>query len=237
MAIERLTSADRAAFFASLRRTAPLDDADLAAVEPHAQIRRLPAGAMFLSCGELAVDCGTLLTGMVREYFPLEDGREVTRRFAGPGDYVGSLSDLLSGEPARSSVVAEADARVVVIPWRRIRELVAARRAWADLHTRVAERLYLGKAAREYELLALDAEARYQRFRALYAALEPAIALRHVASYVGITPEHLSRLRRRLGIATPGSGRRGRPARAARNGPVTGPAARRGSTDHPRTTR
>ena len=57
---------------------------------------------------------------------------------------------------------------------------------------------------REYELLALDAEARYLRFRARYAALEAAIPLRQVASYIGITPEHLSRLRRRLTADSPG---------------------------------
>jgi predicted adenylyl cyclase CyaB len=41
-----------------------------------------------------------------------------------------------------------------------------------------AYRLYLAKAEREYELLALDAEARYLRFRARYAALESEISLR-----------------------------------------------------------
>ena len=59
--------------------------------------------------------------------------------------------------------------------------------------------LYLLKARREYELLALDAEARYAAFRARFARLEDQIQLKQVASYIGVTPEHLSRLRRRLG--------------------------------------
>ena len=223
MASERLTSADRTAFFAYLRRSVAFSEADLAPVETEAQLRRLPAHTAFLRCGDLAVDCGTVLTGLVREYFPLEDGREVTRGFAGPGDFVGSLSDLLRGQPALSSVVAEADTRVAVVPWRRIRELIAQRPAWAEFHARVTERLYLAKAAREYELLALDAEARYHRFRTLYAALEPAIALRHVASYVGITPEHLSRLRRRLGSAAAGASSAATPQdRSARPGTQLG---------------
>ena len=48
-------------------------------------------------------------------------------------------------------------------------------------------------------VLALDAEARYLGFRDRFAAIESQIALRTVASYIGITPEHLSRLRRQLG--------------------------------------
>jgi CRP-like cAMP-binding protein len=223
MATEPLTTEDRTAFRGHLRRTAPIDDGDLSAAETHARIRVLASGTTFLHSGALATDSGTVLVGLVREFFPLADGREVTRGFSGPGDHVGSLSDLLGGGPALSSVIVEADARIVVIPWRRIRELGAQRPAWAQLLAKVTERLYLAKAAREYELLALDAEARYHRFRTLYAALEPAIALRHVASYVGVTPEHLSRLRRRLGIA--------------RAGKVTGPSGRRGSAAHRRRTR
>lgn len=216
-----LTDADRAAFRAAMRRLAPLSDAELEAVEAPARVRRLARGEPFLRAGELAVACGTMLTGLVREYFLLDDGREVTRGFAGPGDNVGSLSDLLQATPARSTVVAEAASAIVVVPWPTLRAIADQRPAWAHLIARITERLYLAKAAREYELLALDAEARYARFRARYATLEPAIALRQVASYVGITPEHLSRLRRRLLGAT------GAPARSpARTPPRSRPSAR-----------
>ena len=205
MATAPLSAADRATFRAMLRRVGTLADDDFAAVEAHARVRRLARGELFLRPGDQASECGTILSGLIREYFLLADGREVTRGFAGPGDNIGSLSDLLVAAPARSSVVAEAEARVVLLPWRRFRAIADQRPAWAQLIAGIIERLYLAKAAREYELLALDAEARYLRFRAQYAALEPAIALRQVASYVGITPEHLSRLRRRLGQKAAGS--------------------------------
>jgi len=211
MSSSPLTETDRAAFRGLIRRVAPLADADLAAVEAHARVRLLQRGEAFLVPGDRAVDCGTILDGLVREFFVLADGREVTRGFAGPGDNVGSLSDLLLAAPARSSVVAEADTRIVMLPWLRLRAIADQRPAWARLLARITERLYLAKAGREYELLALDAEARYLRFRAQYAALEPEIALRQVASYVGITPEHLSRLRRRLAGEPPGSTMRTRP--------------------------
>jgi CRP-like cAMP-binding protein len=226
MAIERPTPADRAAFRAHVRRVAALDGAELALLDGDLRTRRLPAGSMFLCAGDVAVDCGLVLSGLAREYFPLADGREVTRRFAGPGDFIGSLSDLLSGQAAQSSARAESDVRIVVVPWRKMRELVVRRPAWADFQARITQRLYLLKSEREFELLALDAEARYRRFRAAYAELEPAIALRHVASYVGITPEHLSRLRRRLGLVPRRSPAQRRPGSRTR-GPGPSPGASR----------
>lgn len=204
MASKPLAAADREAFRAHLRRVAPLADAEVAMVDVGARVRVLARGEPFLCAGDVAVDCGTVLAGVMREFYPLADGREVTRGFAGPGDSVGSLSDLLSGDPARSSAVAEVEARLVVVPWALLRDAAARVPAWTQLLARVTERLYLAKAAREYELLALDAEARYLQFRVRYAAIEADISLRHVASYVGVTPEHLSRLRRRLADAPAG---------------------------------
>ena len=69
--------------------------------------------------------------------------------------------------------------------------------AWRDFNERVMQVLYLQKAEREFELLGLDAEARYAAFAARFPGLEARVAARHVASYLGITPVHLSRLRKR----------------------------------------
>lgn len=204
MASLPLTAAERESFRDHLRRVEPLTDGDLDLVGDAARVIGLERGDWFLAAGDLAVNCGTILDGVMREYYPLADGREVTRNFAGPGDGVGSLSDLITGEPSRSAVVAETAARIVSVPWRVARDAAARSPAWARFLAKTTEALYLAKATREYELLALDAEARYLRFRTRFASLEPQISLRHVASYIGITPEHLSRLRRRLADAPPG---------------------------------
>jgi len=200
MASEPLSAADRALFHAHLARVSELAATELAVLDA-ARVRSYARAAVFLDAGDRAVDCGIVLTGVMREYYPLADGREVNRNFAGPGDGVGSLSDLISGEPSSSSVMAETDARVVVFPWRVVRDAADRAPGWSRFVSTITERLYLAKARREYELLALDAEARYLAFRKRFAAFEDDIALRQVASYVGITPEHLSRLRRRLADA------------------------------------
>jgi CRP-like cAMP-binding protein len=57
-----------------------------------------------------------------------------------------------------------------------------------------AEALYVKKTRREYEMLALPAAERYRRFRESEPRLDARVTRRHLASYLGITPEHLSRL-------------------------------------------
>lgn len=59
------------------------------------------------------------------------------------------------------------------------------------------EQLYIKKETREAEFLLDDAETRYQRFQSSYPGLEERLTQYHVASYLGITPVALSRIRNR----------------------------------------
>lgn len=144
---------------------------------------------------------GVVLSGVVREYYLQPDGTEHTRGFALPGDSFGSLSDALLQRPSRVFVRAEADSRVVLLPWSTINRLAKESLEWERLQAKVIERLYLRKSLREYELLALDAMGRYQSLLLHHPSLESLVPARLIASYVGITNVHLSRLRRRLGTS------------------------------------
>jgi CRP-like cAMP-binding protein len=99
-------------------------------------------------------------------------------------------------DPALSSSVAVTPVRVVVVPWARIGEVRYAHPAWNRFSVRVLEHFYLLKARREYEPLALDAAGRYDVFRQAFPGLEDRVKQADIASYLGISPEHLSRLRR-----------------------------------------
>lgn len=186
--------AERDALRRALRAVAPLSEADLDAL-PAPRRLTLARGEPFLRAGERAHLCGILVSGALREYYVLPDGSERTKGFNLPGDFAGSLADLLSGEPARAFVVAEQPGTVLATPWRAYERLVRARKGWADFARLVAERLYRAKAQREYELLALDAAARYRLALQRWPRLEALYSQRQIASYVGVTPVHLSRLR------------------------------------------
>ena len=66
---------------------------------------------------------------------------------------------------------------------------------WQIVARKLAEMVFILKEKREAELLLSDAQERYQQFLADYPNLEKHIAQYHIASYLGITPESLSRIR------------------------------------------
>ena len=187
----------------ALRKLAPFSDDDLAGLPGQRLV--LPAGSHFLKAGDHANEVALLLSGALREYYVLPDGTERTRNFHLPGVFAGSLADLLSNAPSKVWIVAERDTVLLTSPWLLYQRLVATHTSWTQFARVMAERLYQDKAQREYELLALDARGRYAAALARWPQLERVFSQRDIASYVGITPVHLSRLR----AAT-------RPARAAR---------------------
>jgi len=188
---------DRGAYAAAMRAIAPIEDGDLALGMARLRVRELAAGDLFLRAGQLAKDVAIVVRGLLREHFVLDDGTERTKAFIVERESSGSLADLISGRPSRAFIVAEEPTRLLVASYAELRELSATSPAWAALGRAALERLVISKAEREWELLALDAEQRYAAFRARYPGLEARTLGRHVASYLGITPAHFSRLRAR----------------------------------------
>jgi CRP-like cAMP-binding protein len=196
---------DDAGFHEALARVMKLEPSEIERARALFRARELRRGAYLLRAGETASEVAVVVRGLLREHFVMQGGVERTKAFVVESDFTGSLSDLLSGTRSRAFIVAEEPARLLVAPYQALRRLAERDPAWHHFCELSMQRLFLRKAEREYELLGLDAEARYACFTRRYPELEARIAARHVASYLGITPVHLSRLRTRRRTQRSGS--------------------------------
>lgn len=166
--------------------------ADLGA---QARERTLAAGERLLEAGAQARLAGIVVDGLLGEFYESPGGVRKTKWLAQRGDVCGSLEDLVREAPARASIEALAPSRVIVLPYALIRRLATTTLPWAQLYVSMLEELYRKKSEREYTLLMLKAGARYEWFRRQFGDLERHLSQEAVASYLGITPVHLSRVR------------------------------------------
>jgi CRP-like cAMP-binding protein len=157
--------------------------------------RSFERGAWLLRGGERAVNCYYVGAGLVRELYLGERGHEHTRAFVAEGAFTGSLLDLLSVGPSVTWIQALEPTRTLT--WRyadvdalcaKFPELHAVVRRWVEI-------LYVRKTRREHEMLSLSAAERHARWLEEHQAIDGRVSRRHLASYLGVTPEHLSRLR------------------------------------------
>jgi CRP-like cAMP-binding protein len=188
---------DLAMFQAGVGRFHPVDEEAANACLAHCRIRLLARGEYLLRAGERATQAGLLVGGLLREYFLLESGVERTKAFVVAGEPTGSLADLLHEGGSRAYIVAEEPSRLITVPFEAMLALSERFLAWRIYGERLLQLLFLKKAEREYELLGLDAQARYRAFLRKFPDLSARLPDRHIASYLGITPVHLSRLRRK----------------------------------------
>ncbi|WP_426416003.1 Crp/Fnr family transcriptional regulator [Aestuariirhabdus sp. LZHN29] len=165
-------------------------------VDLEAEIGELPLhkGDLLLQPGEQPLMAYLVCEGLCRTYYLSHEGKEFTKHFHGPGDLLAPLAELLQGELSRGFIHAVTPARVLTLPYHSLTRRYQEDRCWLELGRRLAEYIFLQKEAREFELLQLSADQRYDRYLDRFAVLAEKPPQYMIASYLGITPVALSRL-------------------------------------------
>jgi CRP-like cAMP-binding protein len=161
-------------------------------------------GEHLLRAGDLPRSLAFVATGLLRLYYLDAEGREFTKSFCMEGEVVAAYSALLLGIPSRLSIEALEESRLLVVDYQAYQALAGGHPCWAAINQRRAEALFIKKEQREAALLLDDAETRYLQFLTDHPGLEARVRQHHIASYLGITPVALSRIRARLRRVNPG---------------------------------
>ncbi len=159
---------------------------------------QLKKNSFFVMAGEIPEDVGFLVSGILRFFYIDESGKEFTKSFCEENNVVAALSALLQNEPARYFIQALENSLLLVAPYTAYQELMAGHRCWQILDHKFTQALFIRKEKREGELLLDDAETRYLSFLAKYPELNKRLKQHYIASYLGITPVTLSRIRSKL---------------------------------------
>ncbi|GBF38333.1 Crp/Fnr family transcriptional regulator [Leptospira johnsonii] len=158
-------------------------------------VRKLEYGDFLIKQGAKPTEFAFVFSGVLREYYLTDQGNEYIKSFNFPGDFTGSYFDLLTEQPSTCNIRAITDCELAVAKFSEFRKLFSQDIVWERLGRIFAENLFLKKARREYELLALSAEERYDLLLESRPDIEDIVPQYHIASYLGITPVSLSRIR------------------------------------------
>jgi len=169
-------------------------------------------GEYLQRAGVPATQVHWIASGVVRSGFFNRDGVEVTLRFYREGESATTLTDLINGETGQQAVqflIAETPIHGFTIDWKLASELRAKDEGMQQYHLHIAMHGLQTLAQHAYSHGETSAQERLAAFREEYPGLEARISQRAIASYLGITPQYMSRLRREAEAAS------GEPRRAA----------------------
>ena len=168
------------------------------ALARHVRPRSLRRGEHLLRPGD-PVDAAWFVREGILRYYYLSDGAEHTGQFFDAGHVVTDVAAAATGGPAIQAIDAVTAASILILPLHALREAMASDHAMERWQRRLLEQAMAGSQRRSAALLQRTAQERYEGFvltRPEVARLVPQYV---IASYLGITPEALSRIRRRRG--------------------------------------
>ncbi|KQQ45766.1 cyclic nucleotide-binding protein [Duganella sp. Leaf126] len=168
----------------------------LAAIAQPFHVRK---GDFLQRAGVVATQVHWLASGVARSGFFNRDGEEMTLRFYREGESATTLTDLIAGEtgqPAVQFLVAETTIHGFTLDWLQASAMRAQSEVMQHYHLHVAMHGMHNLAQRAYSSGESSAQERLAAFREEYPGLEARISQRAIASYLGITPQYMSRLRR-----------------------------------------
>ena len=172
-------------------------DASLDRLEAAATARSLSKGDHLLREGEVATHVAFVEAGLLRYYY-LAEGREHTGQFFFPGQFVTDVASFVRRRPALQNVDALEPTRVRLIARADLDALYDADPAFERFGRRLFQDALASSQLRTASLLRDSAEDRYLALLDERPKVMGAVPLQTVASYLGVTPEALSRIRRRV---------------------------------------
>ena len=178
-----------------LGRIAPLSEAYHKRLKDQLETPIFPARHILLRPGDIARQLHFVSSGIVRIYHLDEMGREKTIHFMGPGELVVDVASFFDQTPTTEYLETLQETTLQSLSWFQLNTFYADF-AEGNYIGRIMTQQYLVLAVQKYtELLTASTEQRYFNLLAKYPMIELQVTQGHIASYLGISRETLSRLR------------------------------------------
>lgn len=150
----------------------------------------------FVKSGDTPDKLAFIASGVFRVFFISESGDERTLVFREEGRMLSAFSPFLANKKSWFNIQALEDADLLYLNIDAETLTFNKEECWQTIYSKYVEMLFIEKENREREFLSDDAETRYRNFLSKYPGLENRINQYHIASYLGITPVALSRIRK-----------------------------------------
>lgn len=162
--------------------------------------RMLSRGEFFIKAGEVPVQIGLVVKGLFRFFYIDPQGNDYTKHFATEGATIFSYTAQITGKASQFYIEALEDSEILVINCAALEILAQDNYLYLLMIKKLVDQALILKENRESSFLLETNLERYCHFLQKYPHLEPRVKQYHLASYLGMTPVSLSRVRKKVKI-------------------------------------
>ncbi|WP_231590879.1 Crp/Fnr family transcriptional regulator [Grimontia sp. AD028] len=183
----------------TVRRYYAIDEASMQALMACCKVTSIDKGVTLYDIAQTPTHFAFLHKGLMRAFLLDEEGNEYNKNFFDEGRFPGCMSALLQQAPSRIAIQALEPCELVEIDFKQFRVALFMHPDLMRFHIHYLEKHWLlEKEPKEISYLEHEAKDRYQAFLTDFSAIAPRLPQYHIASYLGITPTQLSRIRKQI---------------------------------------
>lgn len=184
-------------FVEYLHQLVPLSPAEVEVVRDLLPVKYFPKGHHLLREGEVSNAFFFLLQGCVRMFY-LVDGQDKNTFFYQEQQFISSYESFVRQVPSPHSIQCVEDCAVVIISQQAAQQLLMHTPTFDQLSRILLEEELIVYQQMLASFITMSAEQRYQTLMQTQPDLLQRLPQYHIASYLGVNAETLSRIRRRL---------------------------------------
>lgn len=158
------------------------------------QYRKIKKKHFLYQEGEVNRSRAFVVEGCLRSYSVDRNGFEHVLQFAPPGWWIGDMQSMIKQEPGTLYIDAIDDSEVILLLKTDVEKIYTAIPKFERFFRILAENALAAYQHRLIGSLSLPAKERYENFCRLYPSLIQCLPQKQVASYIGVTPEFLSKM-------------------------------------------
>lgn len=162
------------------------------------ELRKVNKNDYFIHEGERCREVAFIKSGIFRSFYLSDDGKDMTYCFRFPNTLMAAYSSFISGSLSKENMQAINDAELLVLKKESMDTIVQDNLNWTKFLKIIAEQEYLELENRFFQLQRDSASQRYAALLENYPDYIQKIPLQYLASYLGITQRHLSRIRKEI---------------------------------------
>lgn len=186
----------------TLRKEVQLDDAEAAYILSFFEKRVYPRGASLLEAGVPASEVFFVVNGALHQFYADESGAEKSCNFVFENEFITDLESFSKQTAATSQIKALTKSSVLCLSCKNMAVLLRELPAVALFFRILVERLAAESMERTKSLLAYTPQKRFLDLAHARPDIFQRVPQRYIAQYLGIAPESLSRIRKRLFLET-----------------------------------
>jgi CRP-like cAMP-binding protein len=174
-----------------------MQEEDWNRLKEHLTVQYLKKGEFLTRNGDICRHVSFINRGLLRMFY-LVEGKEVCTGFMAENEYFAAYDSFLTHEPSAGNIDALEDCELINLSFNDMQTLYRSNPVFEIFGRKIAEMLFILLSSQTNRLLTLTPEERYQMLLDKQPALIQRVPQYMIASFIGITPEHLSRIRKKL---------------------------------------